>query len=216
MSRRVAVDGLPIGYLVRDELGWSFLAGDETQAYVDRPENLLIMPLRELAERHSRVQPFLTAPPGSSFERMGETFTPEVAVINGTVALSASWAVTVGTPMRRRLEDGALVLWRSGLTVRVSLWDAVAGQSPAERMQRLLDEAPAQRYDERRWRRAGVEYLGYRLADPGDPAAVAPLHGFAVDARGGHLRLTARFDDEAELAAAGTILASAGSPTPRQ
>ena len=45
-SDRIMVDGLPVGYMYREEpdrhvdSGWRFLSGDESQVYVDDPDRL--------------------------------------------------------------------------------------------------------------------------------------------------------------------------------
>lgn len=76
-SDRVTVDGRPIGYMVRepvsepDESGWTFVAGDETQAYMDDPDNLGLYDVNTLANYSPDIVPLLDAPPRSAFERDG-------------------------------------------------------------------------------------------------------------------------------------------------
>lgn len=224
VSRRVLDDGRPVGYLVRDALGWSFLAGDETQEYVDRPGNLVVRALGEIVARDPAVAVHLSAPVGTALVRAGDGFVdpadrpdparalnPDFPVVSGTVTLSPEWTLTVEQPMNRRLEDGALVLWRPGFTVWLTLWNSTDAPGSA-RMATLLEHASPDRYDLRQWRRGEVEYAGYRLTEPEVDAAADPLYGFAVGP-GGHLQFAGYFDDEADLAAAGTLLASVTART---
>lgn len=228
MSQRILADGRPIGYMVRDELGWSFLAGDETQEYVDDPANLALTALAEVVAREPAVEPHLNAPVGTALVRTPTGFAvesgpapaaagqapglhPDYPVASGVTTLSPQWSVVLPQPMNRRLEDGSLVLWRPGVTAWLSLWNLRSGESPAACIERLSAQAPPHRFDVRRWRHGDLQFVGYRVADPGGPAAVPPLYGFAA-APAGYLAMTVYFDDEAALTEAGTILASAQSP----
>lgn len=229
MSQRILADGRPVGYMVRDELGWSFLAGDETQAYVDDPANLALTSLTEMIAREPAIEPHLTAavgtalvrtPTGFAVERGPESAAsgepapglhPEYPVATGVTALSPQWSVTLPHPMNRRLEDGSLVLWRPGVTAWLSLWNLRSGESPAACIERLSAQAPPHRFDVRRWRHGELQFVGYRVPEPTGPAAVPPLYGFAAGPTG-YLAIAVYFDDEAALTEAGTILASAQSP----
>jgi len=79
----ITVDGKKVGYMYREESdrpedsGWRFFSADETQAYVDDPENTMIYDVNTIANYDRAIVPFLDAPPGSRFGRVGETFVAE-------------------------------------------------------------------------------------------------------------------------------------------
>ena len=74
-SDRITVHGDPVGSMVRDEpvdevdSGWSFLAGTETQDYLDDPGNSGVYDVNTIANYDPDVIPFLDAPAGSRFVR---------------------------------------------------------------------------------------------------------------------------------------------------
>jgi hypothetical protein len=79
----ITVDGKKVGYMYRDEpdrpedSGWRFFSGEETQAYVDDPDNTMIYDVNTIANYDPAIIPFLDAPPGSAYGRVGETFVAE-------------------------------------------------------------------------------------------------------------------------------------------
>jgi hypothetical protein len=82
VSKRIMQDHEPVRWLYRetpdnlDDSGWRIYAGDEDQAYCDRAENVVIVPLRELIAGEKQLEQIFRSPVGSAFERLeeGETF----------------------------------------------------------------------------------------------------------------------------------------------
>lgn len=77
---RITVDGMPVGYMVREpgtrhqhDSGWCFMAGDETQDYMDDLGNLCIYDVNTIANYSPDITPLLDAPPCSAFERDAAT-----------------------------------------------------------------------------------------------------------------------------------------------
>jgi hypothetical protein len=74
-SDRITVDGESIGYCYREEptdafdSGWTFLAGDESQEYLDDPENLSMFDVNTLANYDHALLPILDTPAPCQFER---------------------------------------------------------------------------------------------------------------------------------------------------
>jgi hypothetical protein len=74
-SDRITVDGLPVGIMYRTkpanefDSGWAFLAGDETQAYMDEPDCHGIYDVNTIANYDPHIILFLDAPEGSEFVR---------------------------------------------------------------------------------------------------------------------------------------------------
>ena len=76
----ITVDGKKVGYMYRDKAdkpgdsGWRFFSGEESQTYVDDPNNTMIYDVNTIANYDPAIIPYLEAPPGSEFEREGEGF----------------------------------------------------------------------------------------------------------------------------------------------
>ena len=75
----VTVLGKSVGYMVREptdrplDSGWCFMAGDETQAYMDDTSNHQIYDVNTIANYCPDIIPLLDAPPGSAFARNPQT-----------------------------------------------------------------------------------------------------------------------------------------------
>lgn len=65
----------PILYMYREEpdnaydSGWRFFSGEESDEYVNNPENIGIYDIVTIANLYPDVRPFLTFPAGSTMER---------------------------------------------------------------------------------------------------------------------------------------------------
>lgn len=76
---RITVDGKPVGYMVREltdrphDSGWCFMAGDETQEYMDDPSKHGIYDVNTIANYSPEIVHLLDAPPCSAFERNPRT-----------------------------------------------------------------------------------------------------------------------------------------------
>ena len=74
-SDRITVDGKPVGFMYREDAdndrdsGWRFLAGDESDDYVNDPDNLAIYDVNTVANCDPAIIPLLDAPAGSAFSR---------------------------------------------------------------------------------------------------------------------------------------------------
>ncbi len=73
---RITVDGAKIGYMYREEpsekypdSGWRFLAGDESQEYLDNHENSEVYLLNTICNYDLDIIPYLDAEIGSAFYR---------------------------------------------------------------------------------------------------------------------------------------------------
>lgn len=64
----------------KDDSGWRFFSGDEDQAYVDDPANIAIYDIETILGLDRDVEPYLSAPEGSAFERedVSQGFVPAV------------------------------------------------------------------------------------------------------------------------------------------
>jgi hypothetical protein len=90
-SDRITVEGRKVGFMYREEpdteidSGWRFTAGDESQEYMDDPDNVNVYDVNTIANYDPAIVPHLMSPTGSAFERDERTgrfqkvdFAPEV------------------------------------------------------------------------------------------------------------------------------------------
>ena len=73
---RITVDGVPVGYMYREEpdgdypdSGWRFTAGDESDEYMDDPDNSGIYTLNTICNYDPDIIPLLHFPYGTVFYR---------------------------------------------------------------------------------------------------------------------------------------------------
>jgi len=72
---KITVDGLPVGYMYREEpdndvdSGWRFLAGSESEDYMDNPANHGVYEVNTIANYDPSIIQFVDSPIGSAFER---------------------------------------------------------------------------------------------------------------------------------------------------
>lgn len=75
----ITVEGKRVGYLYReepdkkDDSGWRFFSGDESQEYVDEPDNMAIYAVNTIANYDPDIIPLLGSPSGAAFGRDPET-----------------------------------------------------------------------------------------------------------------------------------------------
>lgn len=76
VSDKITVEGMPVGYMYRDEpednedSGWCFLSGTENQNYADNPRYSTKMDLNTLANYDPAVIPYLDKDVGTEWERV--------------------------------------------------------------------------------------------------------------------------------------------------
>lgn len=72
---RILVDGAAVGYMYREtptesvSSGWTFMAGDEDQAYADDPDHWAICEVNTICNYDSAIIPYLDSEVGSAFGR---------------------------------------------------------------------------------------------------------------------------------------------------
>ena len=75
VTDRILVDGMRVGYMYREEpdfeedSGWRFLAGDETDEYIDDQWNAGIVQVNTVCNYDRDIIPLLNASSGSEFTR---------------------------------------------------------------------------------------------------------------------------------------------------
>ncbi|MCQ2606234.1 MAG: DUF2185 domain-containing protein [Bacteroidales bacterium] len=78
-SDRITVDGAKVGFAYREEKedeedsGWRFLAGDETDEYLDDQQHFMMFDVNYIANIDQAIIKVLKAKVGSEFERVEGT-----------------------------------------------------------------------------------------------------------------------------------------------
>lgn len=74
-SDKITVDGMPVGFMYREEQdfpfdsGWRFLSGTEDKAYMNDPGNSGIYEVNTIANYDRAIIPYLNMPEGTELER---------------------------------------------------------------------------------------------------------------------------------------------------
>jgi hypothetical protein len=224
----ITVEGRKVGYMYREQpdtdvdSGWRFNSGLESQMYMDDPSNHSIYDVNTIANYDAEIIPFLGAQVGAEFERErgygkfvqigGQPWEPGskpaspwpppgYPLVEGDHALTETWSVRLPERFARRVEAGALVLWRPGLTIWLTAWNNDHDRSRSRRLAWIKESASQERFSEREDKERDVTRYSYRLRDESDDGPVESLYGFVVG-DSGHLQMAIYFDDPAAEAVA--------------
>ena len=214
-SDRITVDGAPVGYMYREaptndmDSGWRFFAGDEDDAYADDPDNFGIFSVNTIVNYDASITPFLDTYIGIAFERdaQGGGFVetespvdpddclhPDYPVVEGDYGLSEAWRIQLPAKFNRRIEEGALVLWRPGMTLYFVAWNNDLNDTIETRVNLLQADLNPKAFDPQSDEGEGYQSFTYRLTEED----VNQLYGFVVT-DDGHLQVAISFDDEDDL-----------------
>ena len=78
-SDKITIQGLPVGFMYREEpqdendTGWRFIAGSESQEFIDDPLNSMVFEVNVIANYDPAIIPYIHLPVGSELERMEGT-----------------------------------------------------------------------------------------------------------------------------------------------
>jgi hypothetical protein len=221
---RITVDGRPVGYMYRErpdndaDMGWRFMAGDESDEYMDNADNHGVYAVNTIANYDTDILPFLDAQIGSAFARNHETgdFEPVDSpvdpddclhagfpVVTGNYQLTPEWSLALPLKFNRRIEDGALILWRPGVTLYFNAWHNNHNESIGARLAKLKSDTSPDAFEPHEQRAGPAQQFSYRLIEDG----VNALYGFVV-ANSGHLQVAIYFDNESDIDLARSMFAS--------
>ena len=84
VSRKIADEGWIVGYMCREEAlnendsGWSFVAGNEDDEYINDYKNIVLMPVGAVYQRDPAIFPHVDSPVGARFVRVtADKFEPD-------------------------------------------------------------------------------------------------------------------------------------------
>lgn len=76
VSNKITVDGLPVGFMYREQRmdkedsGWRFLSGTEDEEYLDDPDNSKALAVNVVANYDPAIIPYLKSRIGTELERV--------------------------------------------------------------------------------------------------------------------------------------------------
>lgn len=213
-SDRITVNGLKVGYMYREESGnpqdggWRFLSGEESQKYLDNPENLGIYDVNTIANLDPDIIPFLNSAVGSRFARKNQHARllpespagPRPREECSVVHLTKEWSLQLAPFFKRRIEDGQLVFWASSRTLWITAWDEKPGESADQRMAWIKKEAnpnPVERFEPAH---PTLKRFAYLLMESDDEKGARwALYATTVSPVGSHLWICFYFDEKNDL-----------------
>ena len=80
VSDKITVEGMKVGFMYRekpyekDDTGWRFLSGTETEEYLDDTTNVMIFAVNTVANYDSAIIPYLKSKISTEWERNGDDF----------------------------------------------------------------------------------------------------------------------------------------------
>ena len=80
VSDKITVEGMNVGFMYREkpfdkeDTGWRFLSGTETEDYLDDTSNVMIFAVNTVANYDAAIIPYLKSKIGSEWERVGDKF----------------------------------------------------------------------------------------------------------------------------------------------
>jgi hypothetical protein len=124
-------------------------------------------------------------------------------IVEGEQAITPEWSIKLPATekLARRVEDGSLVLWRPGLTVRVGIWNNDRHESQARRLAAAKTAAPARRRDEQESVADGLVRWSYRAKEETD-RGMTDLLMASIFSRSDHARIAVYFDDASDATVA--------------
>ncbi len=153
---QITVLGKRVGFMFRDnpsspqDSGWFFMAGTESQSYLDDPKNISMFDVNTIANYDHEIIQYLTYPVGAEVGRgasgklsvlNGPFETPHISflppVTAGSFHVSESWSFMLSSRMLRRVEEGCLVLWHPGLTIWLSAYTDGQFHAAEDRLARI-------------------------------------------------------------------------------
>ena len=220
----ITVNGRPVGYMYRErpdndvDTGWRFLAGDESEEYMNDSDNHGVYAVNTIANYDNDILPFIDAPIGSAFARNPETgrfesvpspvdpddcLHPDFPIVTGHHELNSAWTIDLPLKFNRRIEDGSLVLWRVGITLYFNDWTNDQNESIETRLAFLKTSISPDTFDSREEQTGASRRFSYRLIENN----VNALYGFVI-VTSGHLQVAIYFDNESDIDLARAMFAS--------
>ena len=130
---------------------------------------------------------------------------PKVPLVEGDYAVTGTWRIHLPNPFARRFDEGSLVLWRPGLTIRLAAWNNDDTQPQAVRLAQLRSWASPTCFDTRESTRDGIARFSYRLREENAGKPVNSIYAWMIWGDE-YLQLAVYYDDVADAAEAESLV----------
>lgn len=183
---KITVDGNVVDFMVRqqpdreDDSGWVFYGGDETQEYIDDPDNTSIFSVNTIANYDPDIIEFLTYPPGTEIERNSEgnlqiisanPEQPDVVFLHpvdqGHFQVTRSWGFNVSGRMLRRFDNGSIVIWRPGFTIWLETYTS-SKRTAEENLSEMIERISPEKQQFEKQSSNGIHKARYFLKEEAD------------------------------------------------
>lgn len=209
---KITVEGRLVGYMYREppdndaDTGWRFMAGDESEEYMDDADNHGVYALNTIANYDPEIIDLLRSPIGSAFAREGkdnsfisvespvdpeDCLHPDFPVVTGSYRLDAEWCVYLPLNFNHRVEDKSLILWRPGITLYFSLFNNNNAESIETRIAHFREAMSPDAFEFQEAIEDETSRFSYRLVEEDTQA----IYGFVFNDEG-HLMTSFYFDNE--------------------
>ncbi len=121
------------------------------------------------------------------------TLQTEFQKVEGVYQLTDDWMINLPCSFSQRPEDGCLVLWRSGISIWIAVWDNHTQETMDERYQWIRDETSPFAFDQMTEHEAGIIRYAYRLDEEWEDEPHASFYGYVIG-RDGHVQIAIYFD----------------------
>ena len=137
---------------------------------------------------------------------------PKFPVVEGQYRLTEDWLVQLPGKFNQRVEDGSLVLWRTGFTIWVDVYGSDNQKSINKRLNDIIADSSSKRYSNITEKSEHVSRYSYRLNENSDDDRTDAFYCFAVS-QSGHVMMAIYFDDPNDIIRAEEVWRNI-SPTP--
>jgi len=118
--------------------------------------------------------------------------------------MTEDWALALPEKFNRRLDNGDLVIWRPGFTIRIAVWNNDKDESPRQRLSWIKETMSTAAYDVEEHVQENVLRLDYRLVEDAEDDRVPAFYCYAVGEHS-HVQMAFYFDDEEDVTLAKEI-----------
>ena len=132
---------------------------------------------------------------------------PRFPIVIGTYQLTDEWEITLLKPHNRRIEDGAMFLWRPTFTVRLHVLNNPEGEKSENLFAWWRFRISPDAVDIFEQIKTNPLRLSYRLQEKRDTGIVYELNGFVIGPES-HVMISIYFDDESQISEAKEVFKS--------
>ena len=132
---------------------------------------------------------------------------PDFPILEGYQQLRDDWSINLPIQFNRRVDDGSLVFWRSGITVWVNAYGNNNHEKIGDRLQWIRNETSASAKNINIQENATLTKYTYRLEEKRGDHSIFALYSYAISLKG-HIQIAIYLDAEQDFQVAQQISSS--------